>query len=331
MMRGLWSEDEGFLNIENGVMFRTIVSKIQRRKAKTTLTWVEGHAGEQGNEAADKLADEGSAKNAPDIVNMKVHAELTLPGVKLQSLTQSLAYKMIRRLKMNDPKYQKKLARISTKRNLEYARAAAAGEDNDGLPPASKIWKSTKHEDLSRSIRFFLWMLVHDGYKVGNHWLQIPGHEEKGECTRCGQTKTMDHVLTKCEVAGQKEVWELASELWQMKTGQELAKPTTGQIMACAAIKKKDKGTTRFFRILVSESAHLIWKEPASINEIQNRWLKTINNRLGLDCALTNEQKWGKKALNKSIVLETWHGVLKNEGNLPKDWTWETGVLVGIG
>ncbi|KAJ6478471.1 hypothetical protein C8R47DRAFT_984078 [Mycena vitilis] len=262
---------------------------------------------------------------------MKVHAELTLPGVKLRALTQSLAYKMIRKVKMNDPKYQKKLARISTKRNLEYARAAAAGEDDEGLPPASKIWKSTKHKDLSRSVRFFLWMLVHDGYKVGNHWLQIPGHEEKGECTRCGLTETMDHILTKCEVAGQKEIWELASELWQKKTGQQLPKPTTGQIMACAAIKKKDKGTTRLFRILVSESAHLIWKvrnerviqskEPASINEIRNRWLKTINNRLGLDCALTNEHKWGKKALNKSI----------DEGNLPKDWTWETGVLVGIG
>ncbi|KAJ6499692.1 hypothetical protein C8R47DRAFT_1258963, partial [Mycena vitilis] len=327
--------------IENGALIRTTVSKIRKRKAKTTLTWVEGHAGDPGNDAADKLADEGSAKAVPDLVDMRTHTELTLPGVKLQSLTQSLAYKMIRRIKINNPKYQKKLARISTTRNLEFARAAAAGEDEDGLPPVSKIWKSTKHKDLSRSIRFFLWMLIHDGYKVGNHWLKIPGHEEKGECSRCGQTETMQHILTNCDVAGQNEVWELASELWQMKTGQELAKPTTGQIMACAAIKKKDKGTTRLFRILVSESAYLIWKvrnerviqdkEPASINEIQNRWLKTMNNRLGLDCALTNEQKWGKKALNKTIVLETWQKVLKNEENLPKDWTWETGVLVGIG
>ncbi|KAJ7665100.1 hypothetical protein DFH06DRAFT_1041280 [Mycena polygramma] len=111
--------------------------------------------------------------------------------------------------------------------------------------------------------------------------------------------------------------------------------------MACGAIKRGDKGTTRLFRIVVSESAHLVWKlrnerviqqkDPASLQEIQNRWRKAINNRLSLDCMLTNESKYAKKAIKKSLVKKTWCKVLKDEDRLPAEWTRETGVLVGIG
>ncbi|KAJ7640931.1 hypothetical protein B0H17DRAFT_960186 [Mycena rosella] len=111
--------------------------------------------------------------------------------------------------------------------------------------------------------------------------------------------------------------------------------------MACAAIKRHDAGATRLFRILISESAFLVWrlrnervinKEiPTSARAIHNRWLKLINNRLGLDRAMTNEHKYGKKAVKKNLVLKTWRKVLKNEDDLPKDWTRETEVLVGIG
>ncbi|KAJ7170943.1 hypothetical protein C8R43DRAFT_1150631, partial [Mycena crocata] len=98
---------------------------------------------------------------------------------------------------------------------------------------------------------------------------------------------------------------------------------------------------TSLFRIIVSESAHLIWrlrcerviqeKAPASNNEINNRWLKGINNRLRIDCELTNVIKYGKRSLKKEIVLKTWCKALKKESELPQDWTRETGVLVGIG
>ncbi|KAJ6586233.1 hypothetical protein B0H10DRAFT_1961825 [Mycena sp. CBHHK59/15] len=84
-----------------------------------------------------------------------------------------------------------------------------------------------------------------------------------------------------------------------------------------------DKGTTCLFRIIVSESAHLIWKlrnerviqekNPASKQEIQNKWCKAINNRLAIDCMLTNEAKHGK--------------VLKDEDTLPAEWRQKTGVL----
>ncbi|KAJ7145159.1 hypothetical protein C8R43DRAFT_1013049 [Mycena crocata] len=46
---------------------------------------------------------------------------------------------------------------------------------------------------------------------------------------------------------------------------------------------------------------------------------------------MTNEVKWGEKSMKKASVQKTWSEVLKNENNLPKDWTRETGVVVGIG
>ncbi|KAJ7042635.1 hypothetical protein C8F04DRAFT_945833, partial [Mycena alexandri] len=297
--------------IENRKLFRATVSALRKRKAKTTFTWIKGHAGEAGNEVADKLAKEGTRKPIPDLVEIREDTTLLLPGAKLQSMTQSKAYKMIRQVKMSKRAYKEKLNRKATKRNIELAKHAAA-DDDGGLPETSRIWKSTRHKDVSRSARFFLWMLLHDGYKVGGHWAKIEGHEFKATCAQCGVTESLEHILTRCDAPGQDEIWELASEMWKLKTGEDLPKPTKGQIMVCATTKKKDVGTTRLFRILISESAHLVWrlrnerviqeKLPASQNEIHNRWLGAMNIRLKLDCTLTNAEKYGKRALKKDLV-----------------------------
>jgi hypothetical protein len=111
--------------------------------------------------------------------------------------------------------------------------------------------------------------------------------------------------------------------------------------MACGAIKKRDQGETRLYKVLVSESAYLIWclrnervigeKPAASEQEIKNRWCKKINERIALDCLLSDKAKYGVKAVNKHLVLKTWQNTLKNEDRLPEDWTREAGVLVGVG
>ncbi|KAJ7106482.1 hypothetical protein C8R43DRAFT_1080647 [Mycena crocata] len=334
-------EDGGFFEVENRDLVRKTITDLRRRKAKTSFKWIKGHAGNPGNEAADALADQGSAKVTPDRVDMKTHAAFMLPGAKLQALTQSSAYKIIRKIKVNQKAYQKKLDRKATRVNIAFAKAAAAGDDDESTPLEGRIWKSTKHKDVSRSIRFFLWMLIHDGYKVGSYWEKIPDYEDWAPCEKCGITESMEHILTRCEFPGQREIWKMASDLWKLKTGETLPRPVMGQIMSCAMAKQRDAGATRLYRIMVSESAHLIWRirnerkikgwDPATPREARNRWLRAINNRLKIDCIMTNEVKFGKKAIQKKLVKETWKNVLKDESTLPKDWTWETEVLVGIG
>jgi ribonuclease HI len=64
--------------------------------------------------------------------------------------------------------------------------------------------------------------------------------------------------------------------------------------------------------------------------KITNRWLKTVNNRLAIDCAMTNTKKYGRKALKSSLVKKTWKRTLRNERVLAKDWLSTVGVLVGV-
>lgn len=119
-------------------------------------------------------------------------------------MTQAKAYKIIRKLKMGTPSYRELLDRRATAANMAYAKAAANADGE--VPPARKIWRSTFDKDISRSIRFFLWMLIHDGYKVGRYWDNIPNNQPRGWCANCQAHESMEHILTRCEEPGQKEV-----------------------------------------------------------------------------------------------------------------------------
>jgi ribonuclease HI len=337
-------EDEGFMSISNGDLAKITLMRLRERRAPTSFRWIKGHDGVEGNEAADELAGQGAAADIEDEIRMQTDSapRLLKSGAKLQALSQSLAGKIIRKTKMETPAYREKLARGHTRRNLAMAQAAAAPETLVKVTE-KKIWMSVRHTDFARNVRYFLWMTVHDGYKVGLHWKNLVGYEDRGTCDRCDDYETMEHILTRCFYPGQEEVWELASELWKLKTGRDL-RPVISQIMACGATEMDDAGETRLFRIIVSESAYLIWllrcdrrinqKPPASRAEITRKWLWIINNRLQIDREMTNTNKYGRKALPLSLVKKTWSRTLKNEKELPDDWpSWSRGigVLVGVG
>ncbi|KAF8180507.1 ribonuclease H-like domain-containing protein [Mycena galopus ATCC 62051] len=320
-------EDDGFLTVQNGDLFELTVAKIRERRAQTELEWVKGHSGVPGNEAADLLAGEGSRKEEPDERNTDALRSLTLPGAKLSKITQASAYQMIRKTEMETPAIHALLGRKATKKNIKLAKEAAA--DINGAPPARKIWKSIRDKEISRNIWFFMWMLIHDGYKVGHFWDHIPEHRWKGYCTNCETSETMEYILTECNEPGQKEIWDLASEMWRKKVNKDM-RPTVAQIMACTATKVGNLGEKRLYKILITESAHLIWKlrnerriqqkDAASFPEIKNRWLRAINGRLAIDCAMTDKYKWGRKAVTISLVKSTWKRTLKDEHTLPQDW-----------
>lgn len=149
-----------------------------------------------------------------------------------------------------------------------------------------ELWWSVRRRDFGRPVRFFLWMMLHDGYMVGRHWKHINGCEDRvlSKCKECNTEESMEHILTMCDAPGQELVWNLARNIWRKKTNSELV-ITKGTIMSCGvqpptayrSAAKRDM--ERFRQILVSESAH-------SEREIEQRWLSALNRRLRTDCLL---------------------------------------------
>ena len=163
------------------------------------------------------------------------------------------------------------------------------------------------------------------------------------------QNVSLEHIILQCDIHGQRIVWRNLKQLWLKKHKSWPELQNIGHMTGCGLAEFKNqegkalKDVNRLSRILISESAHLIWKlrckrvskgkpeeEWPQEAEIHNRWLATMNARLTLDRAITNN-KYGKRALRQEVVLGTWRNVLENEKNLPKNWLRTTGVLVGIG
>ena len=61
------------------------------------------------------------------------------------------------------------------------------------------------------------------------------------------------------------------------------------------------------------------------------RIIRLHEYRLKIDRLLTDISRYGTRALNIKKVLKTWDSVLMDNENLPEDWSWQSGVLVGIG
>jgi ribonuclease HI len=336
-------EDQGYIGIANKALNQATVATLRQRKHKTKIKWVKGHSGHARNEGADIKADEGAKKPVHDEVPLDIPPALRVTGAKLSVTTQSLAYKAIRERKMKT----KLKKRDRTVVNIEKIKA----EIEDGFasrPTESKIWKSMRSKDFSRQIRNFLWKTTHDAYIVGTHWLResnSPEKKERSQCQHCGKIDTMEHILSQCEIPGQSQIWALAKEMWT-KRNPNWPWPGLGIILGAGLATFKDEdnkikpGDARLYRIIVTESAYLIWKmrcervmknngaHPTEV-EIHNRWVNTMNARVQMDCNMTHRRY--KKALPAKTVLRTWTGVLANEDQLPEDWTGVSGVLVGIG
>ncbi|KAF8079074.1 hypothetical protein FPV67DRAFT_1467420 [Lyophyllum atratum] len=196
---------------------------------------------------------------------------------------------------------------------------------------------------------YWLWMSLHDAYWIGSHWSKpsfAPEIQERAICPHDGAVESMEHILTECESPGQREVWAQAGVLWARQREGAWSTPSYGDILGSplAALTGEDgkplSGSSRLFRILVVESAYLIWKlrcarvcgndnRPFSSVEILNRWTKAMNDRFDLDRALT-DKKFGKKALSQKLVKRTWEKVVLHGTRLPDDWLGAPGVLVGM-
>ncbi|KAF8902958.1 hypothetical protein CPB84DRAFT_1678379 [Gymnopilus junonius] len=329
-------EDQGCVGLKDKQLFQATMAALRSRRKKVKVTHVVRAGNNNRRGHASTLANEGALKPEADVINVETDLHLKITGAKLNKMTQALAYKLIREKAME--KYMK---RRQTEENIALIRTAAK-ESFGKLPSPSAIWKSIRQKDISRNIRYFLWMTIHNAYMVGRNWERpgfSPDFQQHSKCTVCNVTESMEHILTQCEATGQAEVWRLAKELWEKKSDIPFPNINIGTILASPSAQIGTKGESRLFRIIMTESAHQIWKhrckrvvqeeDAPTKHEVARKWIDMINRRLELDCHMTHP-KYEKKALSKAIVLLTWERTLLNEENLPLDWTREAGVLVGI-
>ena len=339
-------EDNGWIGIKNSEFFRATAYHLRKRSAPTTFQWVKGHSGIEGNEKADHLAHNGALKVSHDPIDLNVPANFDLQGAKLESITQSIAYQGLT-----------STTTLEYKRNtlalLDITRYALQ-ETTNSLEHDAKIWAACRHPDLSKKIQSFIFKTLHNTYRIGSFWEQINNFSHRARCTACAaETESMEHILTECTNPTRTTIWNAAKQLWPSKHGNW---PTIsiGLILGCGAIniphvpdennpndkavENTKRGASRLLRIIISESAYLIWTlrcerviqdKIHTPENISKRWHNSLLKRLQLDRAIAStSRRDGKFA---ATVKSTWQDIISEyNNNLQQNWVTALEVLVGI-
>jgi len=229
----------------------------------------------------------------------------------------------------------------------EFPDARSALESlNDGPPRDENIWRKVRHPDIRRPVQTFLLRALHSSLKIREFWERIPNYEQRTQCSVCNEaTESLEHILLDCPRGHANLIWTNAKSTWPACFG---AWPDIhlGTILGCGSISlpalnqngHPNPGRSRLLRILLSESAHLIWVlrceriiqgTKHSAGTTINRWTNKINHRLSLDQFITT--KWNRKPITRELVEKTWTpSLLQTTPDLPQDWFTNSEVLVGI-
>ena len=330
-------EDRGWIEISNKEWFKKAAYLLRKRSAPTTFQWVKGHSGDRGNEECDKLAKQGAEKTTNDIFDLEIPEHFDVQGAKLAKLPQALAYRGIRELNKNKE-------RDTTQLNLEKIRGDL--QDLGGDPESDEsIWNAIRTRPIRLKIQQFFYKAIHGTHKIGRYWLKIEGFERRATCETCGDDETMNHILIECSHPSTRLIWALAEKTWphERNTWPEI---TFGSVIGCGTIDIKTQatpgqrhreenpvprsnaGATRLAKILISESAHLIWTTRCARvirgtqhadRIIEATWRSMINRRLSED-TITATRVLRRKDYTK-LIKSTWEkALLKYHGSIPENW-----------
>ena len=225
--------------------------------------------------------------------------------------------------------------------NLDITRHAIK-ELTGHLETNSTIWKNIRHSDIRRPIQLFLYKALAGSLQIGNFWEKIPTYEHRAKCHKCTESiENLEHIMLECSTPERELTWNLTNQLWP--TPEQ--RPTTiGHILSVSCISltpsndenptTKECGQARLKRILISESAHLIWvlrcerviqNTRHTPQAITSRWINKITNRLNIDRHLA-KAKQNTAFTNK--IVNTWTEIIQQTQR--HDWATNTEVLVGI-
>ncbi len=335
-------EDTGYILQKNSGLTRQLIAELRARKAHTLFSWVKGHSGHPGNEAADRLAAAGTEKAISSLARFDINPRFRVTGAKLQAMTQKLAYRAIRARKDESTE-----PRPRTAANMDRITSGIKAAYGLHLHDAA-IWKSLRSKHISRNASQFLWRAVHDAYMIGTHWLRpnmSVDMQERAYCAHCAECETMSHIIFECSAKGQGTLWKLLEDTWSL-TNAKWHEPTWGTTFGAACARfETEKGRRitaleSLWCILCSETLHLVWKlrcerviqndgQDFCEDEIRNRYYSALESRLCLDRRTAAIAK-GKKGLKPQDVERIWMPILVDGDNLPPKWVVDSGVLVGI-
>ncbi|KAF9025573.1 hypothetical protein BDZ89DRAFT_1092598 [Hymenopellis radicata] len=224
--------------------------------------------------------------------------------MKLKGLTQRTAYVILKKNLV-----VKK--RQATENNLDMIKFALK-EVNGKAPARSAIWRSLRGTNTSKKSQMFRWRGIHEAHATGNFFARMENLGHLAICPKCGETESMEHILLECEAGAHETIWSIARELWE-STGETWPALSFGLLMG-----------NRLFQKLISEGSFLIWKLrnerrleheeevdfEQSTREIKNRYMAVLKAAAKADFAMTSITKYGKQAIKKELVKETWRKLI---------------------
>lgn len=201
-------------------------------------------------------ANLGILNLTPTTLDTQPDLMFSSPVILLKQGSQRMFTEMIKSLR-------DKPTRKSTTTNLDRIRCCVT--DAFGYEPTDMaIWTSIR-SNITRLTRNFLWKTMHNTFRVGLFWDNVPNLEIFGQCATCRVPESLEHSMLECDAPGQRQIWQLVEKLWMLRY-TSYPNLNWGLLLGCALAKfKSPRGCTVpaknwFFTILVSTSMHLIWK-----------------------------------------------------------------------